>query len=125
MLRRMAIQHLSVVSVPVSDSERAKGFYAGALGFEVLQDSEFAPGQRWLQLAPPGAQTSITLTTWFEDLPPGTLRGLILEVDDIEAERARLEGRDVRFTEDTYATPWGRFAGFEDPDGNRWSLHQP
>lgn len=120
----VTIHHLSVVSIPVSDPGRAKAFYADALGFEVLQDSEFAPGQRWLQLAPPGAQTSITLTTWFEDFPPGAQRGLILDVDDLDAERARLEGADVRFTEDSYDTPWGRFAGFVDPDGNRWSLHQ-
>lgn len=117
--------HISVVSIPVSDPDRSKAFYGDALGFEVLSDSEFAPGQRWLQLGPAGAQTSVTLTTWLEDFQPGSVRGLILEIDDIDARRRELEGNGVEFVEDTYDTPWGRFAGFVDPDGNRWSLHQP
>ena len=120
----MSINHVSVISVPVSDPDRAKAFYAETLGFDVLSDSEFAPGRRWLQLVPPGAQTSITLTTWFEDFPPGALRGLILDVDDLDATRRELEGRGVDFPEDSMDTPWGRFAAFADPDGNRWSLHQ-
>jgi predicted enzyme related to lactoylglutathione lyase len=73
---------------------------------------------------PAGAQTSITLTTWFEDFVPGSQRGLVLDVDDIDAARSKLEGRGVTFTGETYGTPWGRFAPFSDPDGNGWALHQ-
>jgi catechol 2,3-dioxygenase-like lactoylglutathione lyase family enzyme len=116
--------YISVVSIPVSDQDRSRDFYADGLGFEVISDGPFGEGQRWLQLAPPGAQTSITLVTWLDDLRPGTVRGLILDVDDIGAERGAMEGRGVRFTADTFDTPWGSFAAFEDPDGNRWSLHQ-
>jgi predicted enzyme related to lactoylglutathione lyase len=116
--------HISVISIPVSDQDRAKGFYADGLGFEVLHDATFGEGQRWVQLAPAGGQASITLTTWFEDFAPGSQRGLILHVDDIAAARAELEGRGVPFTGDTFGTPWGSFAPFEDPDGNRWSLHE-
>ena len=121
----MPISHLSVISVPVSDPGRARDFYRDQLGFEVLQDNEFAPGQRWIQLAPPDAQTSITLTTWFDDFPPGVLRGVILEVDDIEGEVARLRQGGLSFDGDIDDMPWGRFAAFRDPDGNRLSLHQP
>jgi predicted enzyme related to lactoylglutathione lyase len=116
--------HISVVSIPVSDPERAKAFYADSLGFDVLADTPFGEGQRWVQLAPAGAQTSITLVTWFDDFPPGSVRGLVLDVDDIAASRERLEARGVDFTGDTFGTPWGSFAPFEDPDGNRWALHQ-
>jgi catechol 2,3-dioxygenase-like lactoylglutathione lyase family enzyme len=115
--------HISVISIPVSDQERAKAFYAETLGFEVLTDAEFAPGRRWVHLAPPGAQTTITLTTWFDDFPPGSLRGLILDVPDVEAARGELGGRGLTFTGEIDRTPWGRFLAFEDPDGNRWSLH--
>jgi predicted enzyme related to lactoylglutathione lyase len=119
-----AISHISVVSIPVTDQERSKAFYVDALGFDVLSDGPFDEGMRWIQLAPAGSQTSISLTTWFDDLEPGSVRGIILDVDDIDAMRARMEERGVTFGEDTFDTPWGKFAGFQDPDGNRWSLHQ-
>ncbi len=119
------IKHISVISIPVSDPERAKVFYADTLGFAVLADSEFAPGRRWVQLAPEGAQTSITLTTWLDDLPPGSVRGNILEVVDLAVARAEFEARGLVFTGPDDETPWGTFAPFADPDGNRWSLHEP
>jgi len=121
----MPITSLSVISVPVGDPDRARDFYRDVLGFELLAEQEFAPGQRWIQLAPRGAQTSITLTTWFEDFRPGALRGVILDVDDLDAEMARLRDAGLRFDGDVDDTPWGRFAAFRDPDGNRLSLHEP
>jgi predicted enzyme related to lactoylglutathione lyase len=120
----MAISHISVVSIPVSDPDRAKAFYRDVLRLEVLADSEFAPGQRWIQLAPAGAQTTISLVTWLDDFRPGALRGLLLDVDDLDGEMAALRGRGLEFEGEVMDTPWGRFAGFQDPDGNRWSLHE-
>jgi catechol 2,3-dioxygenase-like lactoylglutathione lyase family enzyme len=120
------ILRISVISIPVSDPERAKSFYADTLGFDVLADSEFGPGQRWIQLAPEGHRnTSITLTTWFDDYAPGTVRGNILEVRDLDDAKTELGQRGLEFTGEDQDTPWGRFAGFQDPDGNRWSLHEP
>ncbi len=119
------IKYISVISIPVSDQGRAKAFYAETLGFQVLNDSEFGTGQRWVQLAPEGAQTSITLTTWFDDYPPGSVRGNVLEVDDLDAAKTELGGRGVTFSGDDMDTPWGKFAPFADPDGNRWDLHEP
>jgi catechol 2,3-dioxygenase-like lactoylglutathione lyase family enzyme len=119
------IRHISVMSVPVADPERAKRFYSETLGFEVLEDSEFAEGRRWIQLAPHGAETSITLTTWFDDYPAGGMRGAVLEVGDLDAAKAALSRRGLAFEGEDMSTPWGRFAAFSDPDGNRWSLHQP
>jgi catechol 2,3-dioxygenase-like lactoylglutathione lyase family enzyme len=113
---------IEVVSIPVSDQDRAKQFYEEGLGFEVLVDSPFGDGQRWVQLAPPGGGASITLTTWFDDFPPGSVRGLLLKVDDLQGKLAELRARGVA-VEDPAETPWGWFAAFADPDGNRWSLH--
>lgn len=42
-------------AIPVDNQERALGFYVGTLGFETWMDAEFAPGQRWIEVAPPGA----------------------------------------------------------------------
>ena len=54
------ISRISVISIPVSDPDRAKAFYAETLGFDVLADSEFGDGRRWIQLAPEGSATWMT-----------------------------------------------------------------
>ena len=56
-----AVTRIGTVIVPVSDQDKALEFYVGTLGCEVRLDAEFAPGQRWLEVAPPGAATSIAL----------------------------------------------------------------
>ena len=121
------IRRISVISIPVSDPDRAKAFYGDTLGFDLLADEQFAPGQRWIQLAPPEGSdnTSITLTTWFDDFPPGSVRGLILEVRDMDEARVELNHRGMEFDGEVDDTPWGMFLAFADPDGNRWSLHEP
>ena len=120
------ISRISVISIPVSDPDRAKAFYAETLGFDVLADSEFGDGRRWIQLAPEGSDnTSITLATWFDDYPPGTVRGNLLEVRDLNDAKVELSHRGLEFEGEDLDTQWGRFAAFADPDGNRWSLHEP
>jgi predicted enzyme related to lactoylglutathione lyase len=73
---------------------------------------------RWVQVAPPGAATSITLVTWFETMPAGSAKGLVLETDDLDGDVARLRGRGVAIEGDVQEQPWGRFVTFDDPDGN-------
>ena len=114
----MSFQNVAIVSVPVSDPERARAFYCDKLGFQVRHDNEFGNGQRWIEVVPPGAQTSITLVTWFDKMPPGSVQGLVLTAGgDIEAIHAELSGRGVAITP-LQTTPWGRNATFQDPDGN-------
>ena len=67
----MSIKQVAVVSVPVSDQERAKEFYVDALGFELQRDDTSVPGLRWLQVGPQGASTTLTMVTWFESMPAG------------------------------------------------------
>ncbi len=59
----MQLTHLQIVSVPVSDQDRARTFYVDVLGFELRRDGTFGQGQRWVEVAPAGAQTSLTLVT--------------------------------------------------------------
>jgi catechol 2,3-dioxygenase-like lactoylglutathione lyase family enzyme len=94
----MALTNLEVVSVPVSDQDRAKSFYAGKLGFSVEMDSSFGDGgMRWVMLRPPGSGTAITLVTWFETMPAGSLKGSVLGCDDLEKTLAELTaGRHLR-----------------------------
>jgi catechol 2,3-dioxygenase-like lactoylglutathione lyase family enzyme len=120
----MALTNLEVISVPVRDPERARLFYAGALGFTVEIDS-FDGGMRWITLRPPGSGTAITLVTWFETMPAGSLRGAVLGCDSLEQTLAELAGRGVAFLEDEIQeAPWGRWKTFADPDGNAWIVQQ-
>ena len=115
---------LELVPIPVSDVDRAKAFYAEQLGFVVDVDVSPVDGVRVVQLTPPGSACSIGFGRGMPvyEAPPGSIRGLHLVVDGIEKARAELVGRgvDVGAVQDV-----GRgvlYAGFEDPDGNTWTL---
>jgi catechol 2,3-dioxygenase-like lactoylglutathione lyase family enzyme len=112
----MNITEIGTVIVPVTDQDRALGFYAGTLGFEVRIDGEFAPGERWLEVAPPGAATSIALIP----VPEGDDTRVSLTTSDAEADHAALTDRGVDAGEDLIRMGEGvppMFA-FTDPDGN-------
>jgi len=114
----MAITRTQLFSVPVSDQDRALRFYVDTLGFDLLSDAEMGPDMRWLLVSPPGAETAITLVTWFESMPAGSLKGIVLETDDLEGDIATLTEKGVIFEGGLQDAPWGRFTTFNDPDGN-------
>ena len=89
----MALQDVRVVSVPVSDQDRAKEFYVEKLGFELTRDDDSVPGIRWVQVTPKGGATSLTLVTWFESMPAGSLQGLVLISDSLERDCDELAAR--------------------------------
>ena len=120
----MQLGSLQVVSVPVGDQERAKAFYVNTLGFTLRADNPMGEGQRWIEVAPPRGDTSLTLVTWFPTMPPGSLKGIVLNTADIEADYAALGARGVTFGGPIEQAPWGTFATFDDPDGNGWVLTQ-
>jgi catechol 2,3-dioxygenase-like lactoylglutathione lyase family enzyme len=120
----MAIQDVSVVSVPVSDQERAKAFYVDKLGLELTREDDSMPGIRWVQVTPKTGTTSLTLVTWFETMPPGSLQGLVLSSDDLQRDCDELLARGVEFDRPLQQQPWGTEAVVRDPDGNRLVLQQ-
>jgi catechol 2,3-dioxygenase-like lactoylglutathione lyase family enzyme len=121
----MSVSSVEVISVPVADQDRAKHFYADVLGFAAEMDSSFGENMRWVMLRPPGGGTAITLVTWFESMPPGSLNGTVLGCQDLDAAVSELSARGLSFAEDqTQEAPWGRWRTFTDPDGNGWVLQQ-
>jgi hypothetical protein len=86
------------------------------LGFDLIADNPMGP-MRWVQVAPLGGQTSMTLVTWFASMAPGSLKGLVVETDDLDGDVAALAARGVAVG-DVETAPWGRFVTFDDPDGN-------
>lgn len=113
-----------LVPIPVADVDRAKAFYADALGFAVDVDVQPAPGVRVVQVTPPGSACSLGFGTGLPvyAAPPGSVRGLHLVVADIEAARAELVGRGVDVGEITDVGGGVQYAGFSDVDGNGWTL---
>jgi catechol 2,3-dioxygenase-like lactoylglutathione lyase family enzyme len=120
----MAIQDVRVVSVPVSDQDRAKEFYVERLGFELTREDDSIPGIHWVQVTPKGSTTSLTLVTWFDSMAAGSLQGLVLESDELERDCAEYEARGVEFELPLKEQPWGPEAVIRDPDGNRLVLQQ-
>jgi catechol 2,3-dioxygenase-like lactoylglutathione lyase family enzyme len=113
---------LELVFVPVSDVDRAKTFYVDQVGFNPDHDHQVSAEMRFVQLTPPGSGCSISIGTGLgQDMAPGSMQGLQLVVDDIEAAHTELSRRGVEVS-DIERLPWGNFVYFRDPDGNAWAV---
>jgi catechol 2,3-dioxygenase-like lactoylglutathione lyase family enzyme len=128
---------LELVLIPVSDVDRAKGFYTEKAGFNLDVDHQPSDEFRVVQMTPPGSACSITIGIGITDATPGSYRGTHLVVTDIEGARAELVGRGVDVSEirhmgaegwepgpDPERRDYGSFADFSDPDGNTWVLQE-
>lgn len=128
---------IEVVTIPVSDVDRARDFYVEKVGFAVDIDQTVSDEVRLVQLTPPGSACSIHLGKETTNMVSGSLDGLFLVVRDLRAARAHLAGRGVEagefqvFEEGTYRPAHEEenldYVGcvfFSDPDGNRWCVQQ-
>ena len=114
---------IELIAIPVTDVDRAKAFYVDRVGFNPDHDHTVGDGIRFVQLTPPGSACSIAIGTGVTDAAPGSVEGVQMVVDDIEAAHAELAGRGVDVS-DVQDFPWGRFVFFADPDGNRWAVQE-
>ena len=114
---------LELITLPVSDVDRAKAFYVDQAGFNADHDHRISDDMRFVQLTPPGCACSIAIGKGLTDAAPGSVRGMQVVVADADAARAELAGRGVEVSE-VQEFPWGRFVFFADPDGNAWSVQQ-
>jgi predicted enzyme related to lactoylglutathione lyase len=114
---------LELVTVPVTDVDRAKAFYSEQVGFDADHDHTVSEEVRFVQLTPPGSHCSIALGRGITDAEPGSVRGLQLVVADVAAAHDELAGRGVDVSEVQHF-PWGSFVFFSDPDGNGWAVQQ-
>mgnify|MGYP001604703345 CR=1 FL=1 len=113
---------LELIMVPVTDVDVAKAFYE-KVGFVVDHDQKVSDEVRFVQLTPPGSACSIAIGRGLTEMAPGSLDNLQMVIADADATHADLTGRGVEVS-DVLDLAWGRFVGFADPDGNRWSLQQ-
>jgi catechol 2,3-dioxygenase-like lactoylglutathione lyase family enzyme len=126
---------LETLVVPVADVDRAKAFYADAVGFHLDVDHSAGEDFRVVQLTPPGSGCSISLMK--NVAAAGTLQGLQVVVRDIEEARRRLSAGAVEasgpfhFEDGTQVdgpdpgrVDYGTFLSFSDPDGNGWLVQE-
>lgn len=122
------LAHIQTVGVYVRDQDAAVDFYTNKLGFEVREDIPSGENSRWIEVAPPGAQTTLCLTppdfqTFSED-KVGVYTGMSFAVDDIQETFNTLSQRGVQFKNEPQKMPYGRwFASFVDQDGNEYFVH--
>jgi catechol 2,3-dioxygenase-like lactoylglutathione lyase family enzyme len=125
---------LELVVVPVSDMDRAKDFYVDRAGFNLDVDHRAGEEFRIIQLTPPGSACSVTL---MKNPSAGSLQGLHLVVDDIEAAHDELSRREVDASDiyhfeagvqapgpDPNRNDYGSFISFSDLDGNGWLVQE-
>jgi catechol 2,3-dioxygenase-like lactoylglutathione lyase family enzyme len=133
---------VEVITLPVSDVERALRFYVDQMGFAL--DVDYAPNDafRVVQLTPPGSGCSVQIGRGLTDAPAGSLGKVYLVVTDLESARNRLRDRGVDVGAIRHKTPidawdggfaagldparkdYASFADFSDPDGNGWVLQE-
>jgi catechol 2,3-dioxygenase-like lactoylglutathione lyase family enzyme len=133
---------LEVITLSVSDVERALRFYTDQVGFAL--DVNYSPNDafRVVQLTPPASSCSIQIGKGLTDSPTDSHHNVYLVVADLEAVRRQLLERDVEVGEIRHKTPLGAwdggfapgldpergdyasFANFSDPDGNSWVLQE-
>ena len=133
---------IEVITLPVSDVDRALRFYVDRVGFTL--DVDYAPSDafRVVQLTPPGSGCSIQIGNGLTNAPAGSIRSIYLVVTDLEAARNRLLERGIGVSPIRHKVPidawdggfaagldpahrdYASFADFSDPDGNRWVLQE-
>jgi catechol 2,3-dioxygenase-like lactoylglutathione lyase family enzyme len=116
------IARINTVCIAVADQDKMLEFYEGVLGFEKRADEPFGNGYRWIEVAPPGADTTIALAPPPEGSPTpgGAQTGISLETGDIDALHRELSGQgvDVDAEVTRFGGPVPPLCWFRDPEGN-------
>lgn len=116
------LTHVKSTCIYSTDVDRTIAFYTEVLGMEKRSDASQGP-IRWVELAPPGAQTVIAVASQgypvYSPDKVGGFSGLTLAASDPEATYHRMRAADVTFLKEPEQTAWGSQAIIEDPDGNQ------
>lgn len=126
-------QRLALVALVVPTYDEGIACYCGALGFDLVEDTDRGGGKRWVVVAPPGGSGSHLLLAQADGPEQasavgnqaGGRVGFFLETDDFWADHARYLAAGVRFEEEPRTEPYGTVAVFVDAFGNRWDLIEP
>jgi catechol 2,3-dioxygenase-like lactoylglutathione lyase family enzyme len=116
----VGITHIGTVGIYVGDLDTSIDFYVNKLGFELRIDADMGE-TRWVEVAPPNAETSLVLTYGYAGWEPelvGKFSLVTYRCNDAQATYEQLRARGVEFAEPPAKQPWGPVAMFTtDPDG--------
>jgi len=115
---KIRITDVRTVGVAVTKQDRALEFYVDRLGFEKRLDVPMGQGARWIEVAPPGARTSIALIPAREGVPAGVETGVRFTTEDADADHAELRSRGVDADEILRWEGVPAMFAFRDQDGN-------
>jgi catechol 2,3-dioxygenase-like lactoylglutathione lyase family enzyme len=123
---RTHITQVGTVMVPVSNQDQALEFYIDTLGFEKRADTPYGAGDRWVEVAPEGAATTLALVPPREGDSVGIETRVGFSTEDIEADHASLKalGVDVDAEVMRMGAPVPPMFFFRDPDGNNFLIVQ-
>ncbi|MBT2207061.1 VOC family protein [Actinomadura sp. NEAU-AAG7] len=124
---------LDLITIVVDDYDQAIGFFVGALGFDLVEDSaaltDDGRPKRWVVVRPPGGETGVLLARADGERQGGAVGnqvagrvGFFLRVDEFDAVYERMVAAGVEFVTPPRTEPYGRVAVFLDIAGNRWDL---
>ena len=114
------IEDVRTIGINVADQDAAIGFYVSTLGFEKRLDAPISPTMRWIEVAPPGAATSIALQATEDAADVGGDTGIRFTVPDADAEHAAMRKRGVNVGEMLRWDGVPPMYTIDDPDGNRF-----
>ena len=115
-----AISGIHTIVIPVTDHERAISFYTETLGFEVRRDASYGAGNRWVEVAAPGAQTTIALANRRDGQIVGEETGIRLATGDANAAHEDLKARGVEVDDIlNFGPSVPPMFYMRDPEGNR------
>ena len=119
------IRRIATAAVCVDDQEKSERFWVVQVGFEKRKDLPMGPEARWIEMAPPGADSCIVIypksmmDDWAERRP-----SIVFECANLHETHKAMAGRGVEFTQQPKEMPWGQFAIFLDPEGNWYGLRE-
>ncbi|HEY2477836.1 MAG TPA: VOC family protein [Solirubrobacterales bacterium] len=118
------VDKVTTVMVPVADQDRAIEFYTEKMGFEKRADIPFGDGNRWVEVAPAGAATTVALVQPMEGEGTGVESRIAFRSTDIDADHAALRERGVEVDPEVMRMggPVPPMFFFRDVDGNRLLL---
>ena len=120
---RPDIRGIRTVGVPVTDQDAALRFYTKTLGFEVRTDVPLPQlGSRWIMLAPPGSDVTISLVAATDEVPAGVETGIRFHTPDAAAAHEALRARGVEVGELLHWPGVPAMFQARDGDGNRFEI---
>lgn len=121
-MQQTTITDVRTIGVTVTNQDDAIAFYVSTLGFEKRLDAPISPTMRWIEVAPPGATTSIALNVNKGTTDVAADTGIRFTVPDVEVEHAAMRQRGVKVGDVLRWDGVPPMYTFDDPDGNRFYI---